>query len=125
MQISAALEKIWVSGGRRDQDPLCCVFKHNVTLRELLSPLANQGLQAELPVRSNAGHFREPGCRFGFVEKLVPVLSCAAAAGCCEGAMGDPGSHDMVREGLLSPDGKSEWEVREPVWRVLPGTGTG
>lgn len=49
----------------------------------------------------------------------------SAAAGCCEGAMGDPGSHDMVREGLLSPEGKSEWEVREPVWRVLPGTGTG
>lgn len=90
MRISADLEKIWVWGGGRDQDPLCCVFKNNVTLREVLSSLANQGLQAELPVRSSAGHFREPGCRFGFEEELVPVFSCAALRGLLQSAVRGP-----------------------------------
>ena len=90
MRVSAGLEKIWVWGGRRFQDPLGCVFKNNVTLREVLSSLANQGLQAELPVRSSAGHFREPDCRFGFVEELVPVFSYAALRMLLESAVRGP-----------------------------------
>lgn len=32
MHLSAELGKVWVWSGRQDQEPLCCAFKHTVTL---------------------------------------------------------------------------------------------